>query len=164
MKNWTDISFFTASSRIKNRICDKSISPPLINSSRRPGVATMISTPWCNIRVCSPTATPPIMTSSLFYQIQWKKLILQFWYPTELEDYLNIFEMIEFDWTFVELILEKATKIYFYIVFKRWHTSIIIANGAFGGRCFAAAWLPIPLAWDSTKHSFGALSIDTAPV
>jgi len=44
----------------------KLISPPLINSSRRPGVATIISTPSRNTRVCSPTDTPPTMASSLF--------------------------------------------------------------------------------------------------
>ncbi len=50
---------------MKNRIWVRSISPPLINSSKRPGVATMISIPCRNIRVCSPTDTPPIITSSL---------------------------------------------------------------------------------------------------
>lgn len=67
----------------------------------------------------------------------WKDL-------TELEDYLNIFETIEFDSMFVELILEKATERDFFIQNSSFLTSIIIAKGAFGGRCLAVALLPIP--------------------
>jgi len=53
--------------------------------------------------------------------------------------------MIEFDAMFVELILEKATKIFFLNINSILPTSIIIANGAFGGRCFAVALLLISL-------------------
>ncbi len=38
-------------------------------------------------------------------------MIFRFEELTELEDYSNIFEMFESDSMFVELILEKATKI-----------------------------------------------------
>lgn len=63
-------------------------------------------------------------------------------------DYLNIFEMIEFDLKFVELILEKATIHTILLFFSQisiynFLTSIIIANGAFDGRCLAAALLAI---------------------
>jgi hypothetical protein len=58
---------------------------------------------------------------------------------TELEDCLNIFEMIEFDPMFAELILEKAiTKSFLDNFIVTLLTSMMIANGAFGGRCFAA--------------------------
>src|SRR5690554_3745909 len=52
-------SMRSASSRMKNSMVVRSINPRLSRSRKRPGVATMMSTPFFRSRICGFSLTPP---------------------------------------------------------------------------------------------------------